>query len=67
MTRPQQIGLAIAELAMAGALTYTGYKVYKRNKFGDIPSLLVTYGASAYLIFGAYINAQGRLQYLPKK
>lgn len=67
MTRPQQIALAVAELGMASALAYTGFKVYQRNKFGDIPSLLVTYGASAYLLYGAYINAQGRLQLLPKK
>lgn len=67
MTRSQQIALAIAELGMAGALAYTGFKVYKRHKFDDVSSLLITYGASAYLLFGAYVNVQGRLQYLPKK
>ena len=65
MTRNQQLMVAGAETLMALALMYKGFQIYQQQGFEDKLGLLVTYGAGAYLGYGAYLNYQGRIKLLP--
>jgi len=57
MTRNQQIMVAVAEATMASLLVYQGVRT--KSYFPYLPAL--------YLLYGAYLNTQGRVQLLPNK